>query len=57
MELVVGDVCDAELLERIVPGHDASPVPLFRTRMLELLDGRSGYDAWRCNRAKRNVNE
>ena len=23
VELVVGDVCDAELLERIVPGHDA----------------------------------
>ena len=23
VELVVGDICDAELLERIVPGHDA----------------------------------
>ena len=23
VELVVGDICDADLLERIVPGHDA----------------------------------
>ena len=23
VELVVGDICDAELLDRIVPGHDA----------------------------------
>ena len=23
VELVVGDICDAELLDRLVPGHDA----------------------------------
>ena len=48
VELVVGDICDAELLDRIVPGHDvivhyaaeshndysiADPEPFLRTNV------------------------